>query len=164
MLTLTFIACLKSPSDTTHTANNPTPSERITKPSDKEATDADPETMTPPFLSTVNNQTEELLTTGVIESPASSDVGDVSITYRRLYRNGCIEQEEDRFEVNSEQLTITHYLLVSDRSTEPGAMCTLALKPGGFTHAASLNKAGNWKGSVMLNDQKVTSYELTVTD
>ena len=162
MLTLVFIACIKSPTDTTPKTDSPTAE------SGSEDVDTQPSPKTqeaaPPIVSAVNNQTEELLTTGLVESPATSTVGDVSITYRRLYKNGCIEQEEDRFEVNSELLIVTHYLLVSDRSTEPGAMCTLALRPGGFTHSVSLSKAGKWKGSVVLNDQQVTSYELTVTD
>ena len=164
MLTLIFIACLKSPAGTSHKVDSTETSdvEQGTEGSEIQPAQTAPEAT--PLLTGVNNQTEKLLTTGVIESPSSNPIGEVSITYRRLYKNGCIEQKEDRIEVNPEQLSITHYLFVSDRSTEPGAMCTLALRPGGFTHSASLNKPGKWSGRVIVNDQQVTTYELTVTD
>ena len=122
--------------------------------SDKMPEEREPEA---PF--TGRQQTELLLTQGILDPLPERITPDVPITiqFRTLYRNGCWSQSNPEHQIDD--FTITHSYttsLASDR------MCTMALLPGGFQTEITLTELGEYTGRIVVDGTERASYSLQV--
>ena len=101
-----------------------------------------------------------LLTTGVVEDlKATYSTTPIEINYIRQYPNGCFEQQEPTHTVSN--LTLTHEITVVDHS-ESGAMCTMAIVPGGFSYQAKDLQPGQYTGEIFLNGELQLQYRFGI--
>lgn len=91
--------------------------------------------------------------------PSTIPLGDAyTAVFSRMGPNGCYRQSEVTTQVNNGEKKVFHRYTTSSE----GEMCTEALVPGGFSAEVMLAERGEWRGTVQVDGQTVSTYTITV--
>ena len=106
----------------------------------------------------LNVQNEALLSTGVLDPIPSEAEGEFTVRYRTLYRNGCWSQSEVETKVDGNAITHSY----TTQNDGEGKICTMALKPGGFSKKMDL-ESGSYTGKIIVDGQEKAGYGIKIT-